>query len=87
MPESTRIGLLLVGEDEIDRLLDRGDLFSLVIRDFALELFFECHDQFYGVQGIRAQIVHEGGLILDVRFIHAQLFGDDLFDALYDVIH
>ncbi len=32
--DQTGIGLLLVGEDVIDSLLNRGDLFSLVVREF-----------------------------------------------------
>ncbi len=36
---------------------------------------------------IGAEIVDEGGLGLDVRFVHAELFGDDLLDALFDVLH
>jgi hypothetical protein len=83
----TETGLLFVSEDVIDSLLDRGDLFGLVVGNFALEFLFQRHDQLNGVQGIRAQIVYEGGLILDVRLIYTQLFGDDLLDALYDVIH
>lgn len=75
------------GKDVIDSLLNRGNLLSLVVRNFALEFLFQSHDQLNGVQGVSAQIVHKGGLVLDVRFVHAQLFGDDLLDALYDVIH
>src|SRR5574343_1287955 len=82
-----RNGLLLVGENVLDGLLHRGDLLGLFVGDLALEFFFEGHDQLDGIQGVSAQIVHKGGLVLDVRFVHAQLFGDDFLDALYDVIH
>src|SRR5450755_18803 len=44
--------------DVIDRLLHGGDLLGFLVRNLALELFFQSHHQFYGVERIRAQIIH-----------------------------
>ncbi len=71
-------------QDVIDGLLDGGDLFSVFVRDFAFEFFFQRHHQFNGIQRIRTQIVDERRLILDFRFVYAQLLGNDLFNALFD---
>ena len=46
-----------VSLDVVDRLLDRRDLLSFFVRDFALELFFQRHHQLDGVERIGAQIV------------------------------
>src|SRR5690606_33688784 len=50
-------------------------------------LFLERHHQFHGVQRIRAEVVHERRAVGDVLFLDAQLFDDDLLDALFDVAH
>ena len=71
-------GLLLVGEDVVDRLLNGGDLLGLIIRNLGLEFLFERHHQFNGIQRIRAQIINERRLVLDVGLVDAELFGDDL---------
>jgi hypothetical protein len=76
-----------VGDDVINRGLDRTDLLCFFIGNFGLELFFEGHDQLDGVQGIGAQIVHERGLVLDVLQLYAQLFGYDLLDPFFDSTH
>src|SRR5690606_36606608 len=76
-----------VGLDVVDRLLHRSDLLGFFVRDLALELFFEGHHQFDGVEGIRTQVVDEGGAGADLVFLDAQLFDDDLLDALFDAAH
>ena len=78
--------LLDVLVDVIDGLLHRGDLLGFFVRNLAFELFFERHHQFDGIERIRAQIVYERGLVLDVRLVNAELLGDDLLDALFDVL-
>src|SRR5512139_3336809 len=87
MRRSRPSGLLQMGVDVVDRLLDRADLLGLFVGNLALELVFEGHHQLDGVERIRAQVLDECGLVLDVRFVHAQLLGDDLLDALFDVFH
>src|SRR5262245_46111581 len=76
-----------VGLDVVDGLLDRGDLFRFLVGNPGLELFLERHHQFHRVERIRAEVVDERGLVLDVRLVHAQLLGNYLFDTLLDVFH
>lgn len=70
--------LLLVRLDVVDRLLNRGDLLGIFIRNFAFEFLFECHHEFNRIQRICAQIIYERRFILDVSFVNAELFGYDL---------
>ena len=56
--------LALVGVDVVDSQLYGSDFFSVFVRDFAAESFFQSHNQFYGVQRICAQVVLEGRFIL-----------------------
>ena len=74
-----------MGGDVVDRLLNAGDLFSFFVRDFAFEFFFEGHHQLDGVEGVSAQIIHERRFVLDFGFVYAKLFGNDFFDALFDI--
>jgi hypothetical protein len=80
-------GLFFVIQNVVDRLLNVGDFLSLVVRNFALELFFESHHQLDRIQRIRAQVVNKRRLILYVGFIHTELFCDNLSDALFDIFH
>src|SRR6478735_8059180 len=76
-----------VGLDVIDGLLHRGDLLGLFVRDFALELFFEGHHQFDGVERVGAQVVDERSAVGHFVFLDAELFDDDLLDAFFDAAH
>src|ERR1700761_4993710 len=76
-----------VGASVVDRLLHRGDLLGFFIRNFHAEFVFEGHHQFDGIERISAEIVDERGFVLDFRFGDAQLFRNDLLDALFDVVH
>jgi hypothetical protein len=71
--------LLLVADHVIDGLLNVGDFLGLVVRNFALEFFFKRHHQFNGIQRIRAEVVNERRFVLDVSFINAKLFCNNLF--------
>jgi hypothetical protein len=84
----TSRGVLLgVALDVVDGLLDVGDLLGFLVGDLALELFLERHHELHVVQRIRAEVFHEGRLVLDVGLGNAQLLGDDLLDAGFDVLH
>src|SRR5690554_4972757 len=76
-----------VGRHVVDRLLHAGDLLRFLIRNLALELFFQRHHEFDRVEGIRAQVVDERGVGGDVFLLHAQLVHDDLLDTLFDAAH
>src|SRR5215467_4617941 len=55
------LGLGKVALNVVDGILHRRDLFGIFIGDFHAESFFERHDEFDGVQRIRAEIVDKGG--------------------------
>ncbi|MGF6411974.1 hypothetical protein OKW37_003644 [Paraburkholderia sp. MM5482-R2] len=71
----------------VDRLLNGGDLLGFFIWNFHAEFVFEGHHEFNGVERVGAEIVHERRFVLDFRFRNAQLFRDDLLDALFDIVH
>ncbi len=52
-----------------------------------LELVLQRHHELDRVERIGAEVVDEGLLVRDVGFRHAQLLGDDLLDACFDVAH
>src|SRR5512139_103010 len=56
MLRSRPSGLLQVGVDVVDRLLDGADLLRLFVRDLALELVFEGHHKLDGVERIGAEV-------------------------------
>src|SRR5678815_4657315 len=76
-----------VRADVVDRLLDRRDLFGVVIGNLGFEFLLERHHELHRVERIGAEVVDERGFVLDLRLVHAQLFGNDLLDALFDVFH
>src|SRR5215813_6750700 len=78
---------LRVRLDVIDRLLHGGDLLGFLVGDLGIELLLERHHQLHGVERVRAQVVDERGVVLDLGLVHAELLGDDLLDALFDVFH
>src|SRR5579862_650628 len=86
--DAPAMGLLLdVSLDVIDRLLDVGDLLSVLVGDLALELFLECHHELYVIEGIRAQVFRERRVVLHVGLGDSKLLGDDLLDAGFNVVH
>ncbi|SON76488.1 hypothetical protein XFF6166_180015 [Xanthomonas citri pv. fuscans] len=76
-----------VSLDVVDRLLHRGDLLGLFVRDLALELFFQRHHQLDGVQRVGTQIIDERCAGGDFLFLDAELFDDDFLDAFFDGAH
>src|ERR1700683_3637511 len=81
------LGLALVRIVIVDGLLNRGNFFGILVRDFSLEFLFECHDQFNRVQRVCTQVVDERGVIGDFFFFDAQLFGHDLLNLLLNCTH
>ena len=73
--------------DVVNRLLHGGDFFRVFVGNFGLELVFERHHKLHCIERIRAEIVHKRRFDFDFSFVDAQLFGNDFFDALFDVIH
>ena len=50
------------------------------------ELLFEGHDQFNGVQRVRAQIFNEFSIRRHLVRVDAQLFDDNLFNPLFSCL-
>jgi hypothetical protein len=73
--------------DVVDGLLDGGDLLRFLVGNLGLELLLEGHHQLHRVERVRAEVVDEGGFILDLRLVHPELLGDDLLHAWFDVFH
>ena len=70
-----------------NRFADRLNLFSGIISNADVELFFELHDQLDSVKRVCAKIVYEVGLEFDFFFINTKLFSDDVFYAFFDRCH
>ena len=80
VPDSAQIGL-----DVVDSLLNGRDFLGVFVRDFALELFFQRHHEFDGIQRVGTQIIDKGSVFRHVLFLGAELLGDDFFNAFFDV--
>ena len=72
--------------DEIDSVLNGLDLFLLVVRNFDAERVFKSHDQFNGVKRVCTEVGDESAFILDIGFIDAELFSDDLLNLLFNIV-
>src|SRR5262249_29542147 len=71
----------------VNRVLDRGDLLRVLVRDLDAKGLFQGHDQLHAVQRIRAQIVDKRSRRRHVGRFHAQLVHDDLFYPFLDCGH
>ena len=60
---------------------------GLFIGDLDPELVFECHHQLDGVERVGAEVGDEGLVVHDIGFRNAKLFGNDFFDACFDIAH
>src|SRR5690606_2562288 len=83
----TLILLLAVRCDVINSLLNRRDFLGFFVGDFGFEFVFECHHELDHIERIGTEVVKEGRLVLDLGFVNAKLFSDDLLDALFDAFH
>src|SRR6185369_12348087 len=70
--------------DVFDYVADALELLSLFIGNFMAEFFFECHDQFHGIERIGAQIFDELGVGRHLIGVYTQLFDDDVFNSLFN---
>src|ERR1017187_2627448 len=81
-PASQLFPRFRVFADVVHRVLHRADFLGVFVGDLDVEGFFESHDQFDGVQRVRAQVVHERRAGGDFPLIHSQLLHDNLFYLL-----
>ena len=74
--------LFLVLFDILDRVADRRDLLCVLVGDLNIESLLELHDELYGVERIRTEVVGEACFGYDFRLFYSQLVYDDLDDFL-----
>jgi len=70
--------------DEVNDLLDGGDVGSLFLGDFAVELLLDGHDELNGVEGVGTKVIDEGGARDDLVGVDAKLRDDDLLNLVLD---
>src|SRR5581483_1780507 len=58
-----------------------------VVGNFAIEFFFERHDELDGVETVGAEIVDEAGVLRNLVGIDAEILDDDLFHPLGNITH
>ena len=81
-------GVFALGSlDEVDRFPNLLDLFSRLIGNADVELFFEFHDQLNGVERVSTQIVHKGGFASDLVLFNTELLGHDFDHTFFDGSH
>src|SRR6185369_16206909 len=83
----SRLGVASSRIDIVDCLLDGSDLFGFFVWNLGLEFLFEGHDELDGIQGVRAQVVHERGVVLDLVRLEAELLGNDSSDLFFHTAH
>jgi hypothetical protein len=86
MPGDTRSGIGVRGQ-EGNRVLNGLNLFCRIVRNFAAELFLESHDQFNGIQAVRAEIVNKTGIIRYLRLVYTEMLDNDFLNPIRNVAH
>src|SRR5579883_3339906 len=86
-PAAGLSGLVAPLVDVLDRLVNRGDLLGILVRNLDLELLLESHHELDRVERVGSQIVHEGGVIGHLLLLDAKLLGHDGFDLLLNCAH
>src|SRR3954454_9585208 len=73
--------------DVAQRLPDRAGLLGRGVGDLHAELFLEDHDQLNDVEAVGDKIVDEARVLGDLVGLDAEMFDDDLFDAIGSLAH
>src|SRR5690606_34344319 len=66
---------------------DRLDLLRGVVGNVDVELFFQLHHQFDGVQAVSTDIVDEVSILVDLILAHAELLGHNINHAFFHGCH
>src|SRR5262249_37660443 len=74
---------LLVALDVLDNVLNRFDLFRVLVGDFHLIFFFQCHNQLHDIKRVSAQILNKGSARGHLIFAHAELLADNFLDPAF----
>src|SRR5258707_12021655 len=76
-----------VALDEADGVADGLDLLGGVVGNLDAEFLLERHHQLDGIEAVRAEVVDELGIFLDLGRFDAEMLNDDLLNALGNVAH
>ena len=71
--------------DVVDGLLDGTEVFLFRVRNFDAEGVFEGEGHFNRREAVGAEVFDEGGLVLDVLFLDAELFSNNLLNLQFDI--
>ena len=66
---------------------DRPQLLGLFVRNVDVELFLERHDQLDGIEAVRAEVLHEAGVLVQLVALNAEFLDDDVLDLLFELVH
>jgi len=81
----SRSGLGLL--DELHCVADGQNGIGGIVRNFNAEFFFESHDQFDGVERVRAKIVDEACAFNYLVGIDAEMINNNFLNAFSDIAH
>ena len=77
----------LIGANEVDCLLNRAQVFLLLVGNLNLEGIFQSHHKLDGIETVGTEIFDKRSLIFDVFDIFSELLGNNLFDLLFQIVH
>src|SRR5690606_37832144 len=86
-PTSNVVLLLAVRGDVVDSRVNRRELLGFFVRNVSFEFIFDCHHQLDHIERSGTEVVKKRRFVLDLGFVDAKLFSDDLLDALFDAFH
>src|ERR1700692_2705176 len=78
---------LRVLADVVDGVRDGANFLRVFVGNFDIEGLFEGHHEFYGVERIRAQVIHERSAGRNLALVHTQLFHNNLFHFFINGCH
>ena len=77
----------LIGANEVNCLLNRAQVFLLLVGNLNLEGIFQSHHELNGIETVGSEIFDKRSLIFDVFDIFSELLGNNLFDFLFQIVH
>lgn len=66
--------LVDAAEDIFDNCTEGGQFFGIFIRNLDAKFFFDGHEGFEDIEGVKAEVIKEGGIRGQVGFFYAQFF-------------
>src|SRR5213595_2591159 len=66
---------------------DGAELLRLFVRDVDVESLLERHDELDRIEAVGAEIFHEARIVGELVALDPELFDDDVFDLLLELLH